>query len=139
MPDVDDILPVGGTYLKGDELVGCDDLELTVAGVEVKEYEDGKAILVSFNEIEQKFRISNQVNKEMMVEVTGSKNTDNWIGKSVTLYGTTDMYGGKKYNVVRVRPPAPKKTGKAFAGKRQQQYSEINPPPADDMSDEVPF
>lgn len=137
MPDVDDILPIGGTYLKGDELIGCDDLELTVAGVEVKEYEDGKAILVSFNEIEQKFRISNQINKTMMVEVTGSKNTDDWIGKPVTLYGTRDQYGGKTYNVVRVRPPAPKSTGKKFAGKKPQ-YDERNPPPYDD-DPQAPF
>ncbi len=141
MPDIDAILPASSAYLKGEDLIGCDDLVLTVNGVEIREYEDGKAVLVSFEEIEPAFRISNKINKEMMKLVMGTGETDEWIGKIVTLYGTKDSYGGKMFDVVRVRPPEPKKTGKkpAFAKKKQQHE---DPPPGDepeDMSDAIPF
>jgi hypothetical protein len=136
MPDIDSIY--SSNWLTGDELADSDDVTLTIAGVEIKKFDDGKMKpILAFEETDKRL-VVNKTNALMISEVCGTKNTDHWIGKSITLYGTKVEFGGKLTNGIRVRPPMRKSTGKkpAFLGGKSQQYDERNPPPFDD---EVPF
>ena len=136
MPNVDDIYISGGMYLKGEDFVDADDAVLTISGVEIRAFDDGrrKAIL-SFEETDRRL-VLNTVNKDMVVEVTGTKDTDEWIGKVITIGHARDTYAGKMYDVIRVRPPKRKPSGKKPAFVKQQ-HDERNPPPP--LDDEVPF
>lgn len=142
---IDSIYSGGGSYLKGEELADTDDVTLTIEGTEIKTFDDGsRKIVLAFAETEKKL-VVNKTNALMISEVAGSKRADDWIGKSITLYGTKVEYAGKLTDGIRVRPPQRKGTGKkaAFVTKddpRTQQYDERNPPPhGASFNDDVPF
>lgn len=141
MPDLDDIYNSGGSYIKGDDLVDCDDLDVTISGVEIKKFDDGsqKAVL-SFEETDRRL-VVNRTNALMISEVAKSKRTDDWVGHMISLYSTKVEFGGKLTNGIRVRPPQRKTTGKKPDFIRANKaghaaFDERNPPPLDD---EVPF
>ena len=143
MLDIDDIYSGSGTYIKGDDLVDCDDLDVTIAGVEIKVFDDGsKKAVLSFEETDRKL-VVNRTNALMIAEVAGTKITDKRIGQKISLFSTKVEFGGKLTNGVRVRPPSRKATGKKAAFvKRAPQYDERNPPPhgsSAELDDEVPF
>lgn len=108
MPNLDEIYISGGSYLKGTYLKELKkDLRLTISGVEVKKIkaEDKRAkAILSFDEIPETLPL-NAGNYAMVKEVCGTPDSDEWIGQQVTLYATKDTYGGKIFDVVRVRPP----------------------------------
>lgn len=68
----------------------------------------------------------NKTNCKIIARLYGT-NTDNWIGKRVTIYPTTTEMGGETVDCVRVRPSAPAKgraaqtNGKAQSPAPQQQ------------------
>lgn len=133
MPHVDDIYSGSGAYLKGDDLADCDDLTVTISGAEIKEFDDGRKVVLSFEETDKRLTL-NKGNAAMVKEVCGSPDTDRWIGQTITIYGTKVEYQGKLVNGIRVRPPERKSTGKkpAFL-KKGETYDERNPPPSDDI------
>lgn len=136
MLDIDDIYSSGGTYLKGDDLVDCDDLDVTISGTEVKVFDDGsKKIILSFEEVDRKL-VVNRTNALMIAEVAGGRNPDKWIGKQISLYSTKVEFGGKLTNGIRVRPPERKQTGKK-PGFVKKGFDERNPPPP--LDDDIPF
>jgi hypothetical protein len=139
MPDTDAIYASGGSYLKGEDLADIDDITLTIEGVEIKQFDDGtKKAVISFGGTDKRL-VVNKTNALMINEVAGSRDTDHWIGKQITLYGTKVEYGGKLTDGIRVRPPQRKGSGKKPAFLKQ--HDERNPPPAkeEDFDDPVPF
>lgn len=131
MPDTDTIYSSGGAYLKGEDLADTDDITLTIEGVEIKQFDDGgKKAIITFGGTDKKL-VVNKTNALMINEVAGSRDTDNWIGKSITLYGTKVEYGGKLTDGIRVRPPTKKKTGK----KPDWHRGNDEPP----LNDDIPF
>jgi hypothetical protein len=133
VPDFDDIYTSGGTYLKGEDLAGSDDISLTIDGVEIKQFDDGsKKAVLSFKETDRRL-VLNKTNALMVSEISGSKNTDEWIGKAVTLFATKAEFNGRLFDAVRVRPPE-KKTGKKPAFLKKETHDELNPP----LNDELP-
>lgn len=131
MPDIDSIYT--SNWLTGDELAGTADVTLTIEGAELKKFDDGKTkVIVSFGETDKRL-VVNKTNALMISEVCGSQNTDAWIGKEITLYGTRVEFGGALRNGVRVRPPE-RKTGKKASFVKAKQFDERNPP-----DDDIPF
>jgi hypothetical protein len=76
-------------------------------------------VIVWFDEFD-KGLVCNRTNLKNLIALLGKGDTDNWTGKQVQLYATTQEFGGEEFNVVRVRavqpaggkqpakPPAPK-------------------------------
>ena len=124
----------GGKYLKGADIAG-QEWEVTISDAQPEDgYKPGdpERIALSFHEIEQKLTL-NKGNYLMVKENTGTKETDEWIGKKLVLYGTRDQNpAGEIVDVVRVRPPE-RKVKRVVPGKsKSQSYDERNPPPADE-------
>jgi hypothetical protein len=92
----------GTTYLKAVDL--DDDLTLTIEGVELIEFDDGSKPMVTFQEIDKGF-VLNKTNKNSIVAVLGTAETDDWVGKQITLFPTTVDFSGKQVEAIRVRLP----------------------------------
>ena len=130
---IDTIYSSGGSWLKAEDLLDSDDITLTIEGVEIKTFDDGKMnAILSFGGTDKRL-VVNKTNELMISEVAGSKNTDHWIGKSITLYTTKVEYGGKLMDGIRVRPPRKKKTGK------KPEWHRGKDEPPDDLDDSIPF
>jgi len=99
---------------------------------EDKDFNGHPAVAITFDEIEQQLTL-NKGNYLMVKENTGTRETDEWVGKKIVLYGTRDLNPkGEMVDVVRIRPPE-REVKRVVPGKKQ--YDERNPPP----SDEIPF
>jgi hypothetical protein len=127
----------GGKYLKGADIKG-QEWEVTISeAVPEAGFKPGdpERIALSFNEIDQKLTL-NKGHYLMVVENTGSEDTDHWIGKKIVLFGTRDLNPqGEMVDVVRIRPPE-RTVKRVVPGKsKSPSYDERNPPPAD----EIPF
>lgn len=143
MPNADEIYASSGSFMKGDDFVGCDPVQLTIADVEIKEFnrDDGRVqrrAVLSFVETDEKL-VLNNTNRLMVQESAGSTQTEQWHGVKITLYGTKATFGNKMYNVIRVEPPAKKSTGKLpkALSSFKKAFDEANPPPHDGVPDEM--
>lgn len=58
-------------------------------------------------------------------------NTDDWIGKRITIYPTTTEFSGKTVDCIRVRPGVPR-------GNTSPSYDENRPPPTQDDAEPPP-
>lgn len=82
--------------------------------------------IVWFTEFD-KGLVCNRTNIKNLINLLGKGDTDNWKGKQVQLYATTQEFGGEEYNVVRVRavqpaggkPAAPAPAASAQPGPRE--------------------
>ena len=116
----------GGDSLKASDLNG-NEPTVTIAGVEMKKFDDSNKLVIRF-EGKKKVLVCNKTNANRIAHAFGT-NTDNWIGNEITLF--TDMvdFQGRLVEAIRVRA---KKSEQTPQTKRQA-------PPADEMSDEIPF
>ena len=60
---------------------------------------------VVFFEDEEKGLILNKTNGLKIAAIIGSRDTNQWVGKAVTLFPTTVEFGGDSIAAIRVRPP----------------------------------
>ncbi len=71
--------------------------------------------------------VLNSTNLQLLAKACGSEESDDWIGKKVTIYADPNVsFGGKLVGGLRIKLPikaATKKTGSKF----------------DDMADDIPF
>ena len=97
-------------WLKHSDIGGVGDRKVvTINDAKQVEYQDGeRAIGVRFKEFDKTFGL-NKTNCGAIEEATGSDDTDDWIGKQVTLYVTYTEFQGKQTKCLRVEPEAPKK------------------------------
>jgi hypothetical protein len=73
----------------------------------------------------EKGMVLNQTNIDMMVEITGSNETDNWTGQRIILYNDPRvMYGGKRVGGIRIRAIGSNPKGNHFAREMVQNYTE---------------
>lgn len=98
MPRLNDIF--GGNYLKAEDLGGRA-VTVTIEDVEVKEFDDGKKLVIGFAGKEKKL-VCNRTNASIIEEVTGESDTDNWIGKKVVLVVKKVEFQGKLVPAIRV-------------------------------------
>ncbi len=60
---------------------------------------------MAFNEVEKPM-VLNSTNGQIIAAITGSEETDNWIGKKIVLYDDPNVsFGGKLVGGIRVRAP----------------------------------
>ena len=98
-------------YLKHQDLDG-QDMVLTIANVtreniKEKDGSDKKKFILYFREVE-KGLVLNSTNMNTLYAVLKSDESDEWIGKRITLYEKDDVeFGGKLVSAIRIRPKAP--------------------------------
>ena len=82
----------------------------------------------------------NRTNFDAVADATGEDDTDNWPGRQIELYPTKTQLGNKTVDCIRVRPPAqPKPPKLQQASAPPLPVDESNPPPVDDMADDIPW
>lgn len=98
---------------------------------------------VEFDEIEKPM-VLNSTNGQLIAQITGSEDTDNWTGRKIVLYLDPSVsFGGKIVGGIRARAPR----GKAaetksiiatnLAAAQAAEKAKTLPPPEED--DQVPF
>lgn len=116
-------------YLKADDIPE-EGMVLTISDVEIKELGQGKdkevKPVISFKEIE-KGMVCNKTNCNTIHKLTGSDDTDDWVGHNIRLITLEVDFQGTMTNAIRVSS----KPIKAAASKSVA-------PPAD-PDDDVPF
>lgn len=95
-----------GDYLKAADLGGHEPT-VVIATVEVKEFEDGNKLLISFQG-KKKSLVANKTNSSRIAHLYGD-DTDGWVGKEIILYTDLVDFQGKAIEAIRVRPPANKR------------------------------
>lgn len=148
--NINEVINVDNRFLKAPDLKGrkC---AVRIEGYTVEDFKDmrggsKKQIVLKFHGA-QKVLGLNKINTKMIASMYGDE-ADHWIGQEVLLYPSkTQSATGEIVDCVRIEyrlpqsPPAPAPRPAQAARPQQpaQQYNELNPPPADDMNDEVPF
>lgn len=98
-------------FLKHEELDGHD-WDFTVDRVERQEIKDSEGqkelkFVVFFREME-KGMILNATNMKTITKIMGTNESDDWVGKRITVYTKDDIeMGGELKSGLRVRPKAP--------------------------------
>lgn len=100
-------------YLKADEL-GDSDHTFTISRIAIESLGQGaekdEKPVVYFSEIE-KGLVVNKTNATTITKIAGSDDTEDWIGKKVTLFATEVQFGADMVLSIRVRlPRAPAQT-----------------------------
>lgn len=108
-------------YLKADEIQG--DAVVTISRIELEklskkgEKEEIKPIIY-FNEM-KKGLCANKTNSNTIAGMYGPE-TDNWIGKRITLFATEVDFQGSQVLAIRVRIRPPASGGQSLAPQQQQ-------------------
>ncbi len=107
-----------GDYLKAADLGKGERLNLTISEVIMAELDDGEKAVVHFKNIE-KGLVLNKTNANMITEIAGTDETDEWDGIKVCLYSTKVDFQGKRVDALRVdypdsnRPPMTNANGQS--------------------------
>lgn len=139
--DVDSIYTSHGDKLKGEDLKGCDPVDLTISKVDKAAFQtdDGgkqDKIILSFEQIDQTL-ILNKTNAKRISLITGTSDASKWPGHTITVHHELVEFGQKMVDAVRVLMPV-KKTGKKFAGTKKAAPESENPAPPD-LDESIPF
>jgi hypothetical protein len=123
----------GGNYMKAEDIKDRGDVNVTIAGVSITEMEDGKKKAVLAFKNTDKTLPLNITNANMVEELLGSDDTDDWEGRRICLYTCKVDFQGKRVLAIRVKEAAAKSNGRPATP----------PPPArvsEELTDEdVPF
>jgi hypothetical protein len=118
---------------------GCEEVNVAKEGVEPE-----MRWAMNFKELEKPL-ILNSTNGQIIAAISGSEESDDWIGKKIVLYNDPNIFfGGKMTGGIRVRPPKQarpttqtidqaKKDMAAHAAKRAEQRT---PEPDPDICNE---
>lgn len=99
---------------------------------------------LDFDEAEKPF-VVNSTNGQLIAQITGSQETENWNGHKVVLYDDPSVsFGGKLVGGIRVRAPRQPATGPIPSGIKPAAAKPAPPPPEYDPGDgagdpETPF
>lgn len=85
----------------------------TVGGQQGRE--KSKKAILHFREFSKPFA-ANVTNAKTIAGLYGSK-VEAWVGKRITLYGTTTTFGRETVECIRIRPTVPSGEGESFEGK----------------------
>lgn len=99
MPKLNEIF--SGDYLKAEDLQGRS-VPVTISAVSVKEFDDGKKLILSFAGKDKQL-VCNKTNASIIQEVLGSSDTDDWVGQKVTLITKKVEFQGKLVPAIRVK------------------------------------
>lgn len=101
--NLNDLFP--GKFLKAHDLQGREPV-VTIARVELEPMGRTRELkgVVYFKGKTKGLKL-NKTNAQTIGQLTGSQNTDAWVGRQVQLYATTADFGGQTYDVVRIKAP----------------------------------
>lgn len=99
MPKLNEVFT--GGFLKAEDLNGKT-VKVTIESVEVKDFDDGKKILLHFKG-KDKALVANKTNCAIIQEVLGSDDTDDWEGRQITLMTKKVEFQGKLVPAIRVK------------------------------------
>lgn len=95
----------GGDTLKAADLQGHEPTVI-ISDVQMKKFDNGNKLVVTF-EGKKKALVCNKTNANRIAYAFGT-NTDNWIGKEVTLFTDLVDFQGKAVEAIRVRAAKPR-------------------------------
>ncbi len=98
-------------YLKASDLPDEGSEAFTISAVTIDEVgqDKDKKLVISF-EGEDKGIICNKTNSNTIAKITGSRDTDDWVGQVVNLYRAEVPFKGEMVEAIRVRLSTPKKS-----------------------------
>lgn len=123
--NINEIYSSNSEYLRADDIKGQKPV-VTIEGITTSTNRDKRTgeeytqLVLTFVGKEKKLSL-NRTNAQMIAELTGSDNTDDWIGVSLKLYTTLVTVGDEKKLGIRIMPELPEQKAppKAdFTGKR---------------------
>lgn len=92
-----------GGLLKAED-IGTAKPRVTISQVELKKFDDGTKLVISFHGKDKQF-VCNKTNAARIAEVVGSDDTDDWEGKSVVLGVRKVEFKGDLVPAIRVLLP----------------------------------
>ena len=121
---------VFSTHLKAEELGPKKRINVTIDRVEMEKVGDDTKPVLYFVGKEKGLAL-NKTNTNALIEILGSDESDDWMGRTVTLYTTMVDYQGKRVLAIRIdEPTVPAAKAKPTATRE---------PGSDDDSDDVGF
>ncbi len=136
----DDVFP--SKYLKAADLGGKPvAVSIEQARLETLKTADGKEqqkVVLYFVGSKKSLPL-NVTNFDAVVDASGEDDSERWAGHKVELYPTKTQMGGKTVDCIRIRPPAQPQLRMAAKAPPPPPVSEAEPPPVDDMADEIPW
>jgi hypothetical protein len=118
-------------YLSAVDLKGRS-VVVTISKYSIEKFDDGPKPVLWFSGKEKGLCL-NKTNANMIEELLGTDEMDDWKGKSITVYPTKVDYQGKRVDAIRVEDTLP--TG----GKAAPPKPEPEPDPFETDDDSVPF
>ena len=101
MPHIDSVFP--SNYLKASDLGGASP-NVTIDRLEIEPIgRDREMKPVLYFQGKQKGLVLNKTNASKIAELTGSKDTDEWVGCTVKLYATETEFAGETHETIRVK------------------------------------
>jgi len=143
--DINGVFP--SKYLKAADLQGRD-VQVVMANVRIEDIGDGDKPVLYFQG-KEKGLVLNKTNANNIAILYGSE-TNNWIGKPVTLYSAWVDFQGRSVEAIRVRPANGQTMGQHMANVHQQNVARTAPTPPPpppvqpsggsiEMSEDIPF
>jgi hypothetical protein len=130
VPNINDAFP--SNYVKASDLKG-NQCVVTIDRVEFEPVgRDKEMKAVVYFAGRTKGMVLNKTNAKKIIEISGSPQTEEWVGVQVAIYPTETEYAGDTVECIRVKA----------APARRQQPAQPPPPPIDEapMSDsDIPF
>jgi hypothetical protein len=122
----------GGNYMKAEDIKDKGDVGVTIERVSIVEMDDGKKKAVLHFKNSEKTLPLNVTNANMLEELLGSDDTDDWEGKRVCLYTCKVDFQGKRVLAIRIKGAPQKAAARA---------PQPPPPPVEDELDDsdIPF
>jgi len=115
MPKLNEIF--SGNYLKADDLQGRT-VRVTISKAEVKDFDDGNKVVLHFQGKDKQL-MTNKTNYSIITKNVGTDNTDEWAGRTISLFVKRVEFQGKLVPAIRVvlddKQPPPQKAAPAPA------------------------
>jgi hypothetical protein len=93
----------GGNYMKAEDIKDRGDLNATIEKVSIVAMDDGKKKAVLHFKGSDKTLPLNVTNANMVEELLGSNDTDDWEGQRVCLYTCKVDFQGKRVLAIRIK------------------------------------
>lgn len=113
-------------YLKASDLQGRR-VPVTISHLRMEDIGDDHKPVLYFHG-KEKGLVLNKTNANMILEITGTEETDHWKGKSIELYPTKTDFQGRRVDAIRVDYPGSANT-----------QTPAPPPPPTLTADDIPF
>ena len=92
------------TYLKAEDF--NKPRTVTIKDIEIEKFDEGSKPIASFEELPKQL-VLNKTNMRAIEKFLDSDETDDWIGKQITLVSAWVDFKGEQVKAIRIRPATP--------------------------------